>query len=172
MEHFAPWAASGPAEAGPHEKTLDGPHEKTLHADVVGAGFSRPYIFHGGTYNGTPMALAAGVALLNLLEEPGVFEGLVAKAERMRIALRDLFARRCLAAQVIGRGAAFDFYFTSDPIRSSREIAASDLARREALDYRLFELGIYNSPLHRFHVSLAHTDDDLDRTIEAVRDAL
>lgn len=150
MQHFAPKAADGPAEAG----------------------FSRPYVFHGGTYNGTPMALAAGVALLNLLEEPGMYEGLLGAAERMRAALRDLFARRGLTAQVIGHGAAFDFYFTSDPIRSSREIAASDLARREQIDYRLFELGIYNSPLHRFHLSLAHSDTDLDQTLDAIERAL
>ena len=33
-----------------------------------------PYVFHGGTYNGTPVALAAGLATLNLLEEPGVLD--------------------------------------------------------------------------------------------------
>ena len=131
-----------------------------------------PYVFHGGTYNGTPVALAAGVALLNLLEEPGVYDALLGAGERIRTALRDLFARRGVTAQVIGLGAAFDFYFTEKPIRSSREIAASDLARRERLDYRLFELGIYNSPLHRFHLSLAHSDSDLDQTLDAIERAL
>jgi len=130
---------------------------------------SRPYVFHGGTYNGTPMALAAGIALLNLLEEPGVYDRLLAAAERMRAALRDLFAKHGTAAQVIGRGAAFDFYFTEEPIRSAREIAASDLATREQLDYLLFEAGLYNSPLHRFHVSLAHSDSDFDRMLDALQ---
>jgi glutamate-1-semialdehyde 2,1-aminomutase len=147
MEHFAPKAARS-----------------------AGAGGS--YVFHGGTYNGTPIAIAAGVALLNMLDEPGTYDGLLRSAEHMRTGLRDIFARRGVAAQVIGTGAAFDFYFTPETIRSAREIAGSDLARREAMDYRLFELGIYNSPLHRFHVSLAHSRDDLDRTLEAFERAL
>jgi glutamate-1-semialdehyde 2,1-aminomutase len=147
MEHFAP-RASRPPDAG------------------------WPYVFHGGTYNGTPIALAAGVALLNMLEEPGTYEGLLRKAERMRTALRELFARCGIATQVIGLGAAFDFYFTAEPIRSAREIVSSDLARREAVDYRLLELGIYNSPLHRFHLSLAHSEDDLSRTLERFEQAV
>jgi glutamate-1-semialdehyde 2,1-aminomutase len=133
---------------------------------------SAPYVFHGGTYNGTPMALAAGLALLNLLEEPGVHDRLLASGERMRTALRHLFERHAIVAQVIGEGAAFDFYFTPHAIRSAREIAASDLARREQLDYSLFERGIYNSPLHRFHVSLAHTEEDHERTLAAIEDAI
>ena len=35
----------------------------------------QPYVFHGGTYNGTPAALAAGLATLNILEEPGTLDG-------------------------------------------------------------------------------------------------
>jgi glutamate-1-semialdehyde 2,1-aminomutase len=131
-----------------------------------------PYVFHGGTYNGTPMALAAGLALLDLLEEPGVYAGLLRSAEQMRGALAELFTRRGVAAQVIGRGAAFDFYFTERPIRSLREMWESDLALRERVDYRLFERGIYNSPLHRFHVSLAHSSSDFEQTLLAIDSAI
>jgi glutamate-1-semialdehyde 2,1-aminomutase len=131
-----------------------------------------PYVFHGGTYNGTTIALAAGLALLDLLEEPGVYSEFMKKGEWIRSGLRDLLARRGITAQVIGHGAAFDIYFSERPIRSLREVWQSDLARREELDYRLFEQGIYNSPLHRFHVSLAHTEDDLTRTLSAIDRAL
>ncbi len=132
----------------------------------------RPYVFHGGTYNGTTIALAAGIALLDLLEAPGVYDGLMKLGDDIRGALRELFARRGIAAQVIGTGAAFDFYFTGQPIRSAREVKASDLARREQMDYRLLELGIYNSPLHRFHLSLAHDASDVARTLEAIANAV
>ncbi len=147
MSHFAPLESRAPGESG-------------------------PYVFQGGTYNGTPMALAAGLALLDLLEDPGVYEGLMRMAERMRAGLVDLFARRRVTARVAGQGAAFDFYFTGAPLRSLRDIWESDLERREAIDYRLFELGIYNSPLHRFHLSLAHTERDVERTIEAIDQAV
>lgn len=149
MEHFAPRAA----RSGAHSA-------------------SAPYVFHGGTYNGTPIACAAGLALLDVLEEPGMFHALLDRAERARGALRDLFARRAVNAQVIGRGAAFDFYFTETPISTLRDVWASDLARRERLDYALLERGIYNSPLHRYHLSVAHTDADIEQTLDAIENAL
>jgi glutamate-1-semialdehyde 2,1-aminomutase len=180
MSLFAPKKARfEPAKAGPHPINGAGFNTNAVGAgfnkDAVGAGFSRlgdQYVFHGGTYNGTTIALAAGLALLDLLEEPGVYDGLIRMGERMRAELRDLFARRGVGAQVIGHGAAFDFYFTDQPIRSLRDVWNSDLTRREELDYHLFEQGIYNSPLHRFHLSLAHTDDDLSRTLDAIDRAL
>jgi glutamate-1-semialdehyde 2,1-aminomutase len=130
------------------------------------------YVFHGGTYNGTPAALAAGLALIDLLQEDDTLTRLIERGERCRARLREILARRGRRAQVIGVGAAFDFYFTEQPIRSSREIWASDLDARRAVDYRLLVAGVYNSPVHRFHLSLAHSDEDLDRTFEAIDRAL
>ena len=123
------------------------------------------YVFHGGTYNGTPAALAAGLATLNILEEPGAIDALDGIAAKLRQGLADLAKRRGIALQVVGRGSIVDFYFTEMPIRSSREIWASNLAERRALDYRLLARGIYNVPLHRYHLSIAHTAADVDRTL-------
>jgi glutamate-1-semialdehyde 2,1-aminomutase len=133
---------------------------------------SDAYVFHGGTYNGTPAALAAGLALIDLLQEDGNLTRLMERGESCRARLRDIFAQRGLTAQVIGVGAAFDFYFTAEPIRSSREIWQSDLEARRAVDDRLLVAGVYNAPVHRFHLSLAHTDEDLDRTFDAIDRAL
>jgi glutamate-1-semialdehyde 2,1-aminomutase len=135
-------------------------------------GTDAPYVFHGGTYNGTPVALAAGMAVLDLLEDASEFERLMSLGEWLRAGLRQVFAEADVPAQVIGRGAAADFYFTADPIRSSREIWASDLSRRRQIDTALLERGIYNAPVHRWHLSLAHTDADLDRSLEALREVL
>jgi glutamate-1-semialdehyde 2,1-aminomutase len=127
-----------------------------------------PYVFHGGTYNGSPLALAAGAALLDLLAEDGVFDSWAGRAARMRLAIADLFAHRGRSVQVLGEGSLFDFYFATGLIRSLRDAWRSDLEARRALDYRLFEAGVYNSPLHRFHLSLSHTDADVDRTLAAI----
>lgn len=129
---------------------------------------STPYVFHGGTYNGTPIALAAGLATLNVLEEPGVMAALDARAESLREGLREIGKRRGLPLTVIGTGSVLDFYFTNTPIRSSRDVWASDLVARRALDYRLLAAGLYNSPVHRYHLSLAHTADDVFRTLELI----
>jgi glutamate-1-semialdehyde 2,1-aminomutase len=136
------------------------------------AGDTAPYVFHGGTYNGTPAALAAGMATLNLLEEPGVIDGLDRLARTLRDGLGAVAARRGIPLTVLGRGSVADFYFTTSPVRSSREVWASDLSWRRALDYRLLAAGIYNAPVHRYHLSLAHTADDIGRTLALVERAL
>jgi glutamate-1-semialdehyde 2,1-aminomutase len=125
----------------------------------------RPYVFHGGTYNGTPAALAAGLATLNILEERGTLEAVDARATQLRQGLAEIAGRRGIALQVLGRGSIVDFYFTEAPIRSSREIWASNLAERRALDYRMLAGGVYNAPLHRYHLSIAHTARDIDQTL-------
>ena len=133
-----------------------------------GSADPRPYDFHGGTYTGTPVALAAGLATLNLLEEPGVLDGIDARATQLRSGLRELATRRGLAMQVVGEGSCVDFYFGETPIRTSRDVWGSDLSRRRALDYQLLAGGIYNAPVHRYHLSLAHTEADIDLTLAAV----
>ena len=131
-----------------------------------------PYVFHGGTYNGTPIALAAGLATLNILEEPGVMDSLDARAGQLRDGLTSLASRQGVPLQVIGRGSVVDFYFADAAIRTSRDVWASDLPRRRALDYRLLVAGLYNAPVHRYHLSLAHTEADIAMTLDGIERAL
>ena len=131
-----------------------------------------PYVFHGGTYNGTPIALAAGLATLNVLEEPGVMDALDARATQLREGLAAMASRHGVPLQVIGRGSVVDFYFADAAIRTSRDVWASDLPRRRALDYRLLVAGLYNAPVHRYHLSLAHTEADIATTLDLIERAL
>jgi len=135
-------------------------------------GTTTPYVFHGGTYNGTPIALAAGLATLNILEEPGVLDRLDARAAQLRDGLTAIASRHGIPLQVLGRGSVVDFYFTDQPVRSSRDVWASDLPRRRALDYRLLVAGLYNAPVHRYHLSLAHSEADIALTLDRIERAL
>ena len=125
-----------------------------------------PYVFHGGTYNGTPVALTAGLTTLNILEEPGVLESLDGRAGTLRDGLKEIATRRSVPLQVLGTGSVVDFYFTNASVRSSREIWTSDLGRRRALDYRLLAAVLYNAPVHRYHLSLAHSAADVAKTLD------
>lgn len=131
-----------------------------------------PYVFHGGTYNGTPIALAAGLATLNILEEPGVLDGLDARAAQLRDGLAAIASRHGAPLQVLGRGSVVDFYFADGAVRTSRDVWASDLPRRRALDYRLLAAGVYNAPVHRYHLSLAHSEADVAITLDRIERAL
>jgi glutamate-1-semialdehyde 2,1-aminomutase len=131
-----------------------------------------PYVFHGGTYNGTPVALAAGLATLNILEEPGVLEHLDRRAAQLRDGLVAIASRHGSPLKVLGRGSVVDFYFADTALRTSRDVWASDLPRRRALDYRLLASGVYNAPVHRYHLSLAHSEADLAMTLDRIERAL
>ena len=131
-----------------------------------------PYVFHGGTYNGTPIALAAGLATLNILEEPGVLDDLDVRAAQLRDGLAAIASRHGAPLQVLGRGSIVDFYFAEGAVRTSRDVWASDLPRRRALDYRLLAAGVYNAPVHRYHLSLAHSEPDVAMTLERIEQAL
>jgi glutamate-1-semialdehyde 2,1-aminomutase len=131
-----------------------------------------PYVFHGGTYNGTPVALAAGHAVLDLLEDRDEWTRLQALGDTLRDGLRRVFDATGTTAQVIGRGAVADFYFTGEPIASSRQIWSSDVAKRRAVDYALLAAGVFNAPVHRWHLSLAHTEGDVAWSLDRLAGAL
>ncbi len=138
----------------------------------AGLASGQRHVFHGGTYNGAPVALAAGLAVLDLLEEDRNLWRLIETGHEIRNGLRDVLATADRPAQVLGVGAGFDFYFTAEPVRSSREIWSSDLEARRRLDYFLLTRGIYNSPLHRFHLSLTHSPEDIRTTLETIEAGL
>jgi glutamate-1-semialdehyde 2,1-aminomutase len=131
-----------------------------------------PYVFHGGTYNGTPVALAAGIATLNVLEEPGALEAIGTLADTLRHGLREIAHRRSVPMQVLGCGSIVDFYFTDLTVKSSREIWTSNLSARRALDYHLLAQGVYNAPVHRYHLSTAHSAGDIERTLALIDGSL
>jgi glutamate-1-semialdehyde 2,1-aminomutase len=69
---------------------------------------------HSGTYNGHPVAVAAGVAAVTAYREPGFYDHIHALANRLYAGLQDLFTRHGIAARVQGLGARFGIYFGID----------------------------------------------------------
>src|SRR5438876_3805421 len=66
---------------------------------------------HSGTYNGHPVAVAAGIAAVTAYREPGFYEHINAVAERLYSGLTEVFRRRGVVARVQGLGARFGIYF-------------------------------------------------------------
>jgi glutamate-1-semialdehyde 2,1-aminomutase len=77
---------------------------------------------HSGTYNGHPVAVAAGLAAVTAYRQPGVYDHINAIAGRLYDGLNELFARHGVAGRVQGLGARFGIYFgMTEPIRSYRD---------------------------------------------------
>ncbi len=129
-------------------------------------------VFHGGTFNGHPTILAAGLATLDVLEEPGTYPYLNRISDQLRDGLNGLFADLRMDAQAIGPGSTFNVVFAKGPLRNYRDAAKADKKRRELFDFGMLARGIHFHPDKPWYTCTAHTDEDVDRTLTAAEDVL
>jgi glutamate-1-semialdehyde 2,1-aminomutase len=73
-------------------------------------------VFHGGTFNGHPTVLAAGMATLDVLDDPKTYPYLNKVSDKLRNGFNDLFARTKYDAKAIGPGSTFNIVFTKEDI--------------------------------------------------------
>jgi glutamate-1-semialdehyde 2,1-aminomutase len=132
-----------------------------------GAAATGKRIFQSGTFTANPVALAAGLATLDVLEDEPVNEHIDQLATRLRRGLDEAFAARGFTAVTTGAGSIFQVHFTAAPPRNRREILAGDLASLELFLLGLVTEGIYWTPIHPGLTSYAHTAAQMDRAIEA-----
>jgi glutamate-1-semialdehyde 2,1-aminomutase len=122
-------------------------------------------VYQAGTLSGNPLATAAGLAVLRRLRDPGVYSELERTGTRLEQGL-SLFGR------VQRVGAMLTLFMRPDQVRNYEDARATDTERYGALFRHLLERGIYLAPsqFEAMFVSLAHSDEDVDRTVEAVGD--
>jgi glutamate-1-semialdehyde 2,1-aminomutase len=130
--------------------------------------------FFAGTFNGHPPTAAAALATIDKLQREPVHEHVFALGERTRQGLRELYARLGVPVCVSGFGSVFVTYFLEGEPSSYDDLLANDAAlftgyRRELMKHGIFELPLN---LKRSHFSYAHTDDDVDRLLEATEVAV
>jgi len=133
---------------------------------------SPDYAYVSGTLNGNPVSATAGLATLAVLERPGSYERLRKIGDRLRQGLGAIVARLGMPAQVLGTGPLANIYFSAEPITDYRSSLKADSRVIQQLGRALLERGIMTNLAAKLYLSLAHTDTDIDRTLEAVEDAL
>lgn len=124
-------------------------------------------MFHSGTYNGHPIVLAAGLATIEVLEQNNTMKTLVEKTERLRNELEILYKQYSVDMQTIGMGSIFNIVLTDKEIKNYRDLKHVNMELRKTIDYELLNEGIYTKPMNRYSMSIAHTDEDLQKTIDA-----
>ena len=129
------------------------------------------YVNQTGTLNGNPIACAAGLATLAELRKEGFYEGIRATGSRLRRALADVCAQNGIPAQLSGEDVVFDVYFTDRPIVNYRDGLAADSEMMTRFNTGLLARGILKAPL-KFYSCGAHTDQDLEHTIEAFEEVI
>ena len=125
------------------------------------------FVSQVGTLNGNHVAAAAGLATLAELRKPGAYERLHGTGRRLREALEELCREAEIPALTTGEDPTFDILFMDQPVSDYRSTLANDRGITEQFNVGLLERGVLKGWPSKFYMSLAHSDEDVDRTIEA-----
>lgn len=127
-------------------------------------------VYQAGTLSGNPVAMAAGLTMLDLLLEPGLYEQLSAKTARVAEGLKAAAAKHGIPLAINYVGAMFGFFFTDEPeITRYEQVTRCDMERFKRFYHLMLEEGVYLAPsaYEAGFLSLAHGDKEIEHTLAA-----
>jgi glutamate-1-semialdehyde 2,1-aminomutase len=130
---------------------------------------------HSGTYNANVVQCAAVSATMDLLAEPGLYERQRALGYRLADGITTMANNAGFPSRIDGIGTVFQLWFSEHPIKNWRD--AEKYSNEEIFTewyQEMLKRGVLFHPSHleNLFVSLVHTDEDIDKTLEAAQDAL
>jgi glutamate-1-semialdehyde 2,1-aminomutase len=130
-------------------------------------------VYQAGTLSGNPLAVTAGLATLEALER-GAYERLEALGARLETGFSRALGEARIAGVVQRVGSMITLFFHDGPVKNFKDAAQSDTKRFARFHAGLLARGIYWPPsqFEAAFISLAHTDADIDATVEAAGGAL
>ena len=126
-----------------------------------------PNLAQGGTYNGNPLGMAAGLATMTELT-PDVYEELNRKGARVCEQLTEVFASHGVPVQVNGAGSLLALHFTDRPVVDYRSVAAADKKRMREFFLSLVNHGVLMAPRGMGALSTPMAEPDIQEFIDAV----
>lgn len=131
-------------------------------------------MYQAGTLSGNPLAMTAGIKTLELLQRPGNYEQLDRITKKLADGLLQVAKETGHAAcggQISGM---FGFFFTEGPVHNYEDAKKADTVKFGRFHRGMLEHGIYLAPsqFEAGFTSLAHTDEDIDRTLAAAREVM
>ncbi len=114
--------------------------------------------------------MAAGLKTLELIDDEAFWSSLTAKTQKLVDGLAAAAADAGIPVSVENEGGMFGLVFTdAGPVRSYAQVAAADVERFSGFFHGMLDAGVYLAPsaFEAGFVSIAHSDDDLDATIDA-----
>ncbi|MCX8007489.1 MAG: glutamate-1-semialdehyde 2,1-aminomutase [Coriobacteriia bacterium] len=131
-------------------------------------------VYQAGTLSGNPVAMVAGLALVEALRQPGVYDELERLGARLEAGLRAALEEAGIEACLTRVGSMACMFFTSERVRDWSTAATSDTERYARYFRGMLERGIMLAPsqFEATFVGLAHTDADIDAMTEAAAEVL
>jgi glutamate-1-semialdehyde 2,1-aminomutase len=131
-------------------------------------------VYQAGTLAGNPLAMRAGIAALQQLTNPGLYEKMAELAQRLVLGLREELADAGVPAQINAIGSLATVFFTAEPVKNYNDAKRSDTKRYAKFFREMLDRGVFLAPsqFEAAFVSVAHTSQDIDRTLAAARESL
>lgn len=131
-------------------------------------------VYQAGTLSGNPLAMAAGIASIDLLVAHPPYAALDAAGRRIAAAALDAARAKGIALQAPQAGSMLSLYFSPEPVTNYVQALASDKKAFNHVFHKALAGGVYlpPSPYEGWFISTAHTSDLIDRTCEVLADAI
>jgi glutamate-1-semialdehyde 2,1-aminomutase len=131
-------------------------------------------MYQAGTLSGNPLAMTAGIKTLEILRQPGSYEYLENVTKRLADGLLQIARETGHAACGGNISGMFGLFFTEGPVHNYEDAKKSDLQKFSRFHRGMLERGVYLAPsqFEAGFTSLAHTDEDIDRTLQAAREVM
>ncbi len=131
-------------------------------------------VYQAGTLSGNPVATACGLATLREIRQPGFFEALSTRTRRLVDGLKAVAAENGVPFSADSEGGMFGFFLMPELPQNYTTVMTTDKDRFNRFFHAMLDAGVYLAPAlyEAGFVSAAHTDADIDATLEAARSAL
>jgi len=142
-------------------------------AELMGRMAPLGAVYQAGTLSGNPVAVAAGMATLKLVQAPGFYDALGAQADKLARGLSAAAAQAGVTFCADAIGGMFGIYFSEKPPTSYAEMMAGDRSRFNAFFHAMLDEGVYLAPaaFEAGFVSAQHDDAVIEETIASARRA-
>ena len=130
-------------------------------------------VIASGTFNANPIGAVAGMATLDVLEQPGTYERLFEMGDRITREIGSMGKELSIPLLVGGEGPVLQILFTTDTeIINYMSMFRADKQKAYVYGVEMIKRGCFVTPYEKIYLSLVHTDEDIDRLLEASREVL
>jgi glutamate-1-semialdehyde 2,1-aminomutase len=126
-------------------------------------------VYQAGTLSGNPVAVAAAITTLDILSEENIYPKLDALGAKLQEGLKNAADKSNIDLQINRAGSLLGVFFTNKPVNNFNDVKAADIGRFKRYFAAMLDRGIYLAPsaYESMFISAAHSEADIDRTIEA-----
>jgi glutamate-1-semialdehyde 2,1-aminomutase len=130
-------------------------------------------VYQAGTFNGNPVSVTAGIAMLNQLDS-GFYNEMDKKGTLIRNELIDIIAYNGFDFKVAGLSSMFQIYFTNEEVYDYNSAKSADTEKFNQYFHELLQNGVFIPPsqFECCFISLMHDEEEIEKTLEIVNSAL